>query len=189
MSTGTIVAIIVAVVVVIAVIAFALSKTRRSKSLKTKFGPEYDHAVSTAGDARRAEEVLERRKERVEKYHLRALRPEEIDRFSRNWKDVQAKFVDDPKGAVADADRLVSDAMTARGYPIPDIQTRIEDLSVEHPHEVTHYRAAHEIAQRAAGGNASTEDLRQAMQHYRSIFEILLDRRVSATEVHEEVRR
>jgi hypothetical protein len=187
MSTGTIVAILVAVVVVIAVVALALSKTRRSKGLKTKFGPEYDHTVSSAGDPRRAEELLVRRQERVEKYHLRVLRPEEIDHFSRDWKNVQAKFVDDPKGAVADADRLVSDAMTARGYPIPDIETRIEDLSVQHPHEVTHFRAAHEIAQRSAGGNASTEDLRQAMQHYRSIFEILLNRRV--TEVHEEVRR
>jgi hypothetical protein len=187
MSTGTIVAIIVAVVVVIAVVAFALSKTRHRKSLKTKFGPEYDHTVSTAGDPRRAEELLERRQERVGKYHLRVLRPEESDRFSREWKNVQAKFVDNPKGAVADADRLVSDAMTARGYPIPDVQTRIEDLSVQYPHEVTHFRAAHEIAHRSAAGNASTEDLRQAMQHYRSIFEILLDRRV--TEVREEVRR
>ncbi len=180
-------AIIVAVVVVIAVIAFALNKTRRSKTLKTKFGPEYDHAVSSTGDARRAEEQLARRQERVEKYHLRPLRPEEVQRFSREWRDVQARFVDDPRGAVADADRLVAEAMTARGYRIPDIETRIEDLSVEHPHEVTHFRAAHEIARRAAGGNASTEDLRQAMQHYRSIFEILLDSRV--TEIHEEVRR
>jgi hypothetical protein len=187
MSTGTIVAIIIAVVVVIAVVAFALSKTRRSRTLRTKFGPEYDHTVSSAGDSRRAEELLERRQQRVEKYHLRPLRPEEVQRFSREWRDVQARFVDDPRGAVADADRLVADAMTARGYRIPDIETRIEDLSVEHPHEVTHFRSAHEIALRAANGSAGTEDLRQAMQHYRSIFEILLDSRVNV--VHEEVRR
>lgn len=187
MSTGTIVAIVVTIVIVVVAIAFAVGKARsRTKDLKAKFGPEYDRTVSSSGDPRRAEEQLARRQQRVEKYHLRPLRPEECDRFTREWRDVQTRFVDDPRGAVADADRLVSEAMTARGYRLPDLESRMEDLSVEHPQEVTNFRTAHEIAQRDAAGKAGTEDLRQAMQHYRAIFEALLDRRANQVQ---EVRR
>ena len=174
MSTEIIVAIVVAVVVVAAILAFALGRgRRRTKNLKATFGPEYDR-VAASGDSRAAEEQLERRKNRVEQYHLRPLRPEERERFARDWQAEQGRFVDDPRMAVANADRLVSDAMTARGYRLPDMETRIEDLSVQHPVEVENFRAAHVIAQRDTSGQASTEDLRQAMKHYRTIFESLL---------------
>jgi len=169
----------IAIIVVIALVAIFMTtqKKKRTEQLRSKFGPEYDKAVTEHKD--RAEEVLERRQERVEKYHLRPLRPEECDRFASEWRHEQERFVDDPAGAVAAADRLVGEAMTARGYRLPDIETRMEDLSVEHPKEVEHYRAAHELAQRSAAGQANTEDLRQAMQHYRTVFECLLGTRVN----------
>jgi hypothetical protein len=187
MSIGTVVAIVIAIVVIALAVAFAFKKARsRTQDLKTKFGPEYDRTLSSSGDAARAEEQLTRRQKRVEMYHLRPLRPEECERFAREWRNAQTRFVDDPREAVADADRLVGEAMTARGYRIPDLETRTEDLSVEHPQEVTHFRSAHEIAQRDAAGKAGTEDLRQGMQHYRAIFDALLDRRTNEVQ---EVRR
>jgi hypothetical protein len=183
MST-TVVIILVAVIVIAAVAFMMYQQKERRRRLQSSFGPEYDRVVTTSGDPRQAEATLERRQKRVEQYHLRPLRPEECDRFSKEWRDAQTRFVDDPRGAVADADRLVSAAMTARGYRLPDIETRIEDLSVEHPKEVESFRAAHDIAKRDAAGQASTEDLRKAMQHYRSVFESLIESRVT-----EEVRR
>lgn len=177
MSTEAIVVIAILVVVALVAIFMTTQKKKRTEQLRSKFGPEYDKAVAEHKD--RAEEILERRQERVERYHLRPLRPEECDRFAAEWRREQEHFVDDPAGAVAAADRLVGEAMTARGYRLPDIETRMEDLSVEHPKEVDDYRAAHELAQRSAAGQASTEDLRQAMQHYRAVFESLLGTRVN----------
>jgi hypothetical protein len=142
--------------------------------LRQKFGPEYDRAVLTHGSERKAEATLEGRKERVEKLNLRDLDRAESEKFSRDWQAVQSRFVDSPKGAVAEADDLVSSVMKARGYPVADFDQRSADISVDHPRVVENYRAAHAIALRVGKDQATTEDLRTAMIHYRSLFEELV---------------
>jgi hypothetical protein len=200
--TPTQVAIIVAVVVVIvgAIIAVYFQR-RRSEKLRTRFGPEYERSIAESGDRRRAEAQLEKRAERVEKYHLRSLTAEDRSRFTEQWDRVQAHFVDAPAGAVAEADQLLGDIMATSGYPMGDFEQRAADISVDHPVVVQNYRAAHDIAIRQAKGQATTEDLRRAMIHYRSLFEDLVyerkegvtDRRptvVDRREVErEEIRR
>ncbi len=183
MSTMTIVLIVI-VVVAAAVVAFMFFQKERTKRLKTRFGPEYDRLVDRSGNPRKAEEELVNRQKRVEKLHLRELGQAEADRFSESWRSVQAQFVDAPREAVAEADRLVREVMTARGYPMGDFEQRAADVSVDHPRVVENYRAAHEIAAHDAAGKANTEDLRQAMVHYRALFEDLL----STTHVHRAER-
>lgn len=171
------IAIAAAVIVIIALIAFMIvRKKRRSTTadLRQKFGPEYDRAVLTHGSERKAEATLEGRKERVEKLNLRDLDRAESEKFSRDWQAVQSRFVDSPKGAVAEADDLVSSVMKARGYPVSDFDQRSADISVDHPRVVENYRAAHAIALRVGKDQASTEELRTAMIHYRSLFEELV---------------
>jgi hypothetical protein len=171
------IAITAAVIVIIALIAFMIvRKKRRSTTadLRQKFGPEYDRAVLTHGSERKAEATLEGRKERVEKLNLRDLDRAESDKFSRDWQAVQSRFVDSPKGAVAEADDLVSSVMKARGYPVSDFDQRSADISVDHPRVVENYRGAHAIALRVGKDQATTEDLRTAMIHYRSLFEELV---------------
>jgi hypothetical protein len=171
------IAIAAAVVVIIALIAFMIVRKKRrttTADLRQKFGPEYDRAVVTHGSERKAEATLEGRKERVEKLNLRDLDRAESDKFSRDWQAVQSRFVDSPKGAVAEADDLVSSVMKARGYPVSDFDQRSADISVDHPRVVENYRAAHAIALRVGKDQASTEDLRTAMIHYRSLFEELV---------------
>jgi FtsZ-interacting cell division protein ZipA len=168
--------IIVAIVVVAAlIIAGALwSRRRRSEHLKNKFGPEYDRAVEEKGGRSKAEADLAEREKRVEKLDIRPLEPEECRQFSQRWTDVQARFVDDPARAVAFADALLGEVMKARGYPVSDFEQRAGDISVDHPKVVEHYRTAHDIAERHGRGEASTEDLRQAMIHYRALFDNLV---------------
>jgi len=179
--------ILVIVIIAVAVAAFMAIQARRSKRLRSRFGPEYDHLVHERGSARKAEAELERRVDRVERFQLRRLNPEECDRFASEWRTAQERFVDDPRGAVAEADQLVQKAMKACGYPVgADFDARIADLSVDHPVVVETYRAGHVIAVRDFSTPVSTEDLRTAMKHYRTLFEDLLGRRVSEVE---EVRR
>lgn len=168
---------IVAVVVVIAALAAVWMYTQRQRRahLRERFGPEYDRTVQTAGTAGRAEAVLAEREKRVSSYHIRKLNDEERGRYSEAWRRVQAKFVEDPGAAVTEADMLVSEVMGVRGYPMSDFDQRAEDLTVEHANVVHHYRAAREIAGRHARRAASTEDLRQALVHYRELFADLLD--------------
>jgi hypothetical protein len=166
-----------AVIVIIALLAWLYMRNRRSKTagLRQKFGPEYDRAVLTHGSERKAEAKLADRKERVEKLNLRELDRVESEKFSRQWESVQSRFVDSPKGAVAEADDLVSSVMRARGYPVSDFDQRAADISVDHPRVVENYRSAHAIALRVVGKDqATTEDLRTAMIHYRSLFEELV---------------
>jgi hypothetical protein len=141
--------------------------------LRQKFGPEYDRAVLTHGSERKAQSKLEDREKRVEKLNIRDLDPTEHERFSKRWEAVQSRFVDSPKGAVAEADDLVSSVMKARGYPVSDFDQRAADISVDHPRVVENYRSAHGIALRVGKDAATTEDLRTAMIHYRSLFEEL----------------
>jgi hypothetical protein len=163
-------------ILVIAVLAWLYARKRRSTTanLRKKFGPEYDRAVLVHGAGRKAESKLEDREKRVEKLNLRDLDPLEHERFSKQWASVQSRFVDSPKGAVAEADDLVSSLMKARGYPVSDFEQRAADISVDHPRVVENYRSAHEIALRVGKDAATTEDLRTAMIHYRSLFEELV---------------
>jgi hypothetical protein len=167
---------ILAVVVIAAVVAgWYVWRRRRSDQLRERFGSEYERTVKTTGDVRKAEASLAAREKRVERLHIRALTPEESARFSEAWRQVQARFVDDPQAAVTEADRLVGEVMTARGYPVGDFDRRVEDISVDHPDVVMNYRAARDIAVQHSQGRANTEDLRQAMVHYRALFRDLLE--------------
>ena len=173
-STSIWLVLAIAVIVIVAVLWLAMSR-RRSQQLRDRFGPEYEHAVRTEKNVRRAEATLEARAKRVDALHIRPLSPEDSTRFDATWRGVQARFVDDPKGAVTEADRLVGEVMAARGYPLGDFEQRVADISVDHPDVVMNYRAAREIALVHARGQASTEDLRQAMVHYRALFSDLLE--------------
>src|SRR5205085_11976486 len=143
--------------------------------LRQKFGPEYKRAVDQYGDQRKAEAELAEREKRVRKLDIRGLTADEQNKFSDNWKKTQARFVDAPSPAVSEADGLVKELMLARRYPVGEFEQRAADISVDHPDVVNNYRAAHEIADRNKSGKATTEDLRQAMVHYRSLFEELLE--------------
>ncbi|WP_246329748.1 hypothetical protein [Geomonas limicola] len=148
---------------------FAL-RQRRSEGLRRRFGPEYDRAVDETGNREKAETVLEQRRRRIERLNIRPLTRRDSARYSDEWHAIQTRFVDDPAGAITEADRLVGEVMSARGYPVTDFNQRTADISVDHPRVVENYRAAHAIAQRHAQGQANTEDLRQAMIHYRALF-------------------
>jgi hypothetical protein len=176
--TPTQIAIIVAVIVLVVGAIIVFVQRRRTEKLRTRFGPEYERSIAESGDRRRAEAQLEKRAERVEKYHLRPLAAEDRSRFTEQWDRVQAHFVDAPAGAVAEADQLLGDIMATCGYPMGDFEQRAADISVDHPVVVQNYRAAHDIAIRQAKGQATTEDLRRAMIHYRALFEdIVYDRK------------
>jgi len=164
------------VVLVIAVLAWLYVQKRRSTTagLRRKFGPEYERAVQKHGSERKAEVKLANRQDRVEKLNIRDLDPVERERFSTQWESVQSRFVDSPRGAVAEADDLVSSLMKTRGYPVSDFDQRADDISVDHPRVVENYRSAHHIALQVGTDGASTEDLRTAMIHYRSLFEELV---------------
>jgi hypothetical protein len=166
---------IVAIVVLLAVVAWLATERRRSDRLKERFGPEYDRTIESTGERRKAESELEARGRRVDALHIRALDDNERDRFLAMWKVVQTRFVDEPWEAVRDADSLIGKVMAARGYPVADFEQRAADVSVNHPQVVDHYRIAHRIAERGEGTAADTEDLRQAMVHYRALFADLLE--------------
>ncbi|MEO8329258.1 MAG: hypothetical protein ABI586_04555 [Candidatus Nanopelagicales bacterium] len=173
----------VAVVAVMAIGGFALmqSQKKRSEHLQEKFGPEYDRALGESGNKKDGEAQLRERQERVEQLHLRELETDERVRLSQAWATTQARFVDDPPKAVAEAQSLVDEAMNARGYPMGDFAQRAADISVDHPNVVSNYRAARAIAEANEQGRADTEALRQAMVHYRELFDDLLGGRVEDT--------
>ena len=158
---------------------------RRSSRLQEGFGPEYDRAVQEFGNTARAERELAARQRRVQKLDVRLLTPQERDRFGAAWASVQHRFVDDPRGAVTEAHQLVKSLMATRGYPIDDFEQRVADLSVDHASVVQHYRAARILARTNEAGNATTEDLRQAMVHYRILFADLLETYVPLHELQE----
>lgn len=168
----TIVAIVV--VAIAAVIWFELRR-RRSAELKQRFRSEYDRTVETEGDVRKAEAALAARAKHVETLNIRPLSRDEAQRFGDSWRRVQTRFVDAPKSAVSEADRLVGEVMNLRGYPVGEFEQRVADISVDHPDVVMNYRAAREIADLHARGEATTEDLRQAMVHYRALFNDMLN--------------
>lgn len=165
------------IVLLIALVAagVVIARQRRSQQLQEGFGPEYGRALADHGDRHEAESELRERRERHEQLEIRELEPEARERYSERWRGAQSTFVDQPMAAVAEADALVSEVMSERGYPVEDdFDRRAADISVEHPVVVENYRSAHEISRRAAGNEASTEDLRQAMIHFRALFKELL---------------
>lgn len=172
--------IVVAVVVALIILAIIGSfwnrrrNARLTERLQGQFGSEYDRTIKEDGRKTGESELVDRQK-RVDDFNLRPLLAAEAQRFTGLWTATQARFVDDPGGAVADADRLVGEVMQERGYPVGDFEQRAADVSVDHPQVVSNYRAAHTTAARHSHGQASTEDLRQAMVHYRALFTDLLE--------------
>jgi hypothetical protein len=172
METWMIIAAI-AVLVAIGIAVWYAMSSRQSKHLQERFGPEYEHMSTTAG-RKDAEKALREREARVEKLRIRDLSTEQLQTFGRDWQTVQTHFVDDPEKSVIEADNLVQKVMDARGYPLTGYERQAEDISVDHPEVVSNYRAAHEIADASRNHEATTEDLRQAMIHYRALFSDLL---------------
>lgn len=167
----------VVVVVLILIVAFALSRRRkqeRTGELRERFGPEYDRTVEREGKRGKAEDDLERRADERDKFEIRELDPAARDRFAHRWDESQHLFVDDPAAAIQQADGLVHEVMRERGYPADDFERNADDLSVDQPHLVEHYRGAHGVAGRARREDVSTEDQRQAMVHFRGLFDELL---------------
>ena len=187
MDTGLLVAILV-VIVLLALLAFFAGRQRRSRRLQERFGPEYDRTVQHTGDRRAAESELQERAEHRQRLDIVPLEPEARARYVEAWRHTQAQFVDEPVEATREADRLITSVMRDRGYPVDDFEQRAADISVDHPQVVDDYRAAHAIAAANDRSEASTEDLRQAMVHYRALFEELLEDRHPDRSTTEEAR-
>lgn len=163
------------VLLLLAIATFMHLRRHQSHVLEKRFGPEYGRAVDTLGSRPKAEAELKARQKRVEKLQLVPLSAADAQRFREQWKTLQLRFVDDPQGALAQADQLVSELMQRRGYPMADFELSAADISVDHPHVVGHYRAAHETALENQRGAADTEKIRLAVVHYRALFADLLE--------------
>ena len=172
----TVIALAAVAVVIIGLVAAMMRRRTlaRHAELERRFGPEYDRAVDELGSPARADRELARRAERVQHFHFNDLDAADRSRFMNTWNRVQAQFVDDPVVAVTSANELINEVMRARGYPVEHYEQRVADLSVEHPTVVQHYRAAHELARSVHNGTVDTEELRQAVVHYRMLFADLL---------------
>jgi FtsZ-interacting cell division protein ZipA len=161
--------IVIGVVVLVALVVWQALRSRRSRTLQDRFGPEYDRTLERADGKRDAEADLAERAKRRDELDIRPLTPAARDRYLEEWRSVQVRFVDDPSGAVGQADTLIQSVMRDRGYPVDDFEQRAADISVDHPNVVENYRAGHRLS------NGGTEEQRQAMVHYRGLFEELVD--------------
>jgi hypothetical protein len=182
LSTNTawiIVAAAGAVLLIIAAVAVRRSSQKRRANLRHRFGPEYDRAVEEFGSPERAERNLAARARRVDHIRFRDLTDADRARFTSTWAAIQAQFVDDPVLAVKGANELIKEVMRARGYPADGFEQRAEDLSVDHPEVVQHYRAARALADSSRNRQVNTEELRQAVVHYRALFADLLQTSVT----------
>jgi hypothetical protein len=173
---------VIVVLVVAVVAAYVLRQQRRRSELRETFGPEYERAVAREGDVRRGESDLIARRERRDKLDIRPLSPSSRDEYARTWEQTQARFVDDPADALRQADTLIIAVMQERGYPMDDFEQRADDISVDHPDVVQHYRSAHDVSIRVGDHrdgstepSVSTEDMRQGFVHYRALFQQLLE--------------
>ena len=185
MDTWLWIVIALVVIVALALLAWSTLRTRRSKQLQEGFGPEYERVIEETGDKKEAERELRERRERREELDIRPLAPDARTRYAAEWRAVQERFVDEPEEAVREADRLVQQVMAERGYPVEDdFERRAADVSVDHPDVVENFREGHRLARDHETGNAGTESLRQAMVHFRSLFEQLLEE-----PAHEEAQR
>jgi hypothetical protein len=160
--------------IVIGLIAMAARRAQRTKRLQEQFGPEYERAMDEVGNKREAERELEERIAHVEALHIRTFTAAEVNRYALEWQKIQTEFVDEPTAALQKADRLIQQAMKEKGYPVDDFEQRAADISVDYPELVADYRAMHRIASKDVNERVSTEDLRQAMIHGRSLFENLI---------------
>ena len=186
-STATfliVAAVLIVAAIIVAAILYHQQQAQRRRHLREHFGPEYDRLVAATGSSRAAERELNAREQRAAAFHIRSLSPEERAGFTTRWQQIQAEFVDNPKISLAHADDLLGEVMSSRGYPVQDFEQRAADLSVDHPVVVQHYHAAHGIALRHKQDQATTEDLRQAMIHYRTLFQELVSDREPAIPLH-----
>jgi hypothetical protein len=173
-DTTTLLLVAGGVILLALLLGLAFYRWSRSRALRRRLGPEYDHLVAEAGDSRAARKELAERRHRVEKYPLRELAANERRDFGARWRGVQVEFVDDPQQAVEAADRLIVEVMAARGYPATDFRQRLADTSVSYPEMAADYRDARQVAERSRRGAATTEELRRAMVCYRNLFSALL---------------
>ena len=174
-TTYIIIAVVLGLVIVGAILGPIFARRKRSERLHDHFGPEYDHTVETLGDEKKAQTELEERQKHVESLDIQPLSIEERERYLADWTAVQSKFVDEPGEAIVDADRLIMEVMQTRAYPVSDFEQRAADVSVSYPALVSNYRAARQIAIKNEQHQADTEELRQAVIYYRSLFEELLE--------------
>jgi hypothetical protein len=175
---------VVVLVVVSALLGLVFSRRRRSEQLHEKFGPEYDHTVQAMGNEKKAQTELDERQKHVKALEIRSLSASERERYLADWTAVQSKFVDEPGQAIVDADHLIMEVMQIRAYPVSDFDQRAADISVSYPALVTNYRAARQIAIKNEQHQANTEELRQALIYYRSLFEELLELETVKLEEH-----
>ena len=185
MDTWVWIVIAAVVVAVVAIVAIVVMRQRRRTELRESFGAEYERAVASEGDVRKGESELMARRERRAEFDIRPLSPQSRTTYARSWEQTQARFVDNPATALAEADALIIAVMEERGYPMDDFERRAEDISVDHPDVVQHYRAAHDVSVRvdedpnastsSTVSDVSTEDLRQGLVHYRALFQELLE--------------
>jgi hypothetical protein len=173
-ATYTIIIVIAVLVIFGGLLALVFSRRNRSKKLQQQFGTEYDLAVENMGGDKKAQEELENRKDHVKTLNIRQLTVSEHDRYTLEWAAVQSKFVDEPGEAIVEADRLITEVMQLRNYPISDFDQRAADISVKYPALVGNYRAARAIAKKNLEHTADTEELRSAMINFRSLFNELL---------------
>jgi hypothetical protein len=176
---------VIVVVVLLAVVGVLAYRQQRSAKLREGFGPEYDRVVEERGDQRSAENELLQRRERLRRFEIRPLGATARDRYAERWRTTQSQFVDQPASSLNDADALLTEVMRERGYPVEDFETQAADVSVDHPEVVEHYRKAHAIHSKRS---ASTEDLREAMLHYRALFAELLEPPAREEQTPQEVR-
>ena len=173
-STVSIIVVVLVLVIIGALLGLVFSRRKRTERLHDKFGPEYDHTVQTMGSKKKAQTELEERQKHVKALEIRPLSISEREHYLADWSAVQSKFVDEPGQAIEAADRLIKEVMQVRDYPVSDFEQRAADISVTYPDLVSNYRAAREIAIKNEQGQADTEELRQAMIYYRSLFDELL---------------
>jgi hypothetical protein len=175
MSTWVWIVIAVVAVIVVLAIAWSAQRAKRTRALQDTFGREYDRTIEESGGRRTAERELRDRQKQHDKLDIRPLSPESRERYARRWHSTQTRFVDDPSGAVAEADQLVQEVMQERGYPTKDFERRVADISIDHPGLVEKYRTADGIARASERGEATTEDMRHSVRHYRALFAELLE--------------
>ena len=173
-TTYILIAVVMIVVIMGLILAPIFARRKRSERLHNQFGSEYDHAVQTLGNEKKAHTELDERRKHVEALNIRSLSAHERERYQADWAAVQSKFVDEPGQAIVNADRLIMEVMQVRAYPVSDFEQRAADVSVSYPALVSNYRAARDVALKNEQHQATTEELRQAMIYYRSLFEELL---------------
>jgi CHAT domain-containing protein len=189
MNLNTLIAILTTVIILVVggVLAFVFYYRQRTRRLKEDFGPEYNRALEEVGNRKQAEDVLENRQERIESFRIRKLEPEEREQFLKKWTTIRADFVNDPGVEVEEADRVITEIMLARGYPMTQFDQRVENLSVNHPEVVSLYRQAHSVTVKNRQSNVNTEELRQAMLKYQMLFDELLELHESTSQKPERM--